>query len=224
MPMELNDAAQMRRLLTSRLANTDEQTPRPLALREFPVPLERLLGKGFERTLRPAGVLVPIMDRPTGLSVMLTRRSDELRSHAGQIAFPGGSREEDDASLAETALREAHEEVGLEPARVSLLGYLDNYPTISGFLITPVVGLVKADEAIVRPDGIEVTEILEVPLARVLDRQCYEKGSIERLGVRLPFYTLEYGQHRIWGATAGMLLNLRAKLLEPQHGDAHRQE
>lgn len=210
--MDLNDATVLRDLLRQRLAHTSESSPRPIAVRDLPVSLEQLLGEDYEHDLRAAGVLVPIMDRPSGLTVLLTRRSEDLRAHAGQISFPGGSREQADQSLAETALREAREEVGLDPDLVSVLGYLDDYPTVSRFLITPVVGLVSS-RASVQPDGVEVAEVFEVPLSHVLDANRYRQDTIERAGHKLPFYTLEHEHYRIWGATAGMLLNLKIKIL-----------
>ncbi len=207
------NAAALRRLLKERLAGTDGGKSIPPAPEDFPVSLKSLLGEGYRETLHPAGVLIPIIERSGGPTILLTKRSEALNSHAGQIAFPGGGKESSDASLTATALREAHEEVGLESEHVDIVGYLDNYPTTSRFLITPVVGMVDT-QARFHADGVEATEVFEVPLDHVLDFQRYRRETIHRQGYDLPFYTLDYGQYRIWGATAGMLLNLRAKILD----------
>ncbi len=161
--------------------------------------------------LRSASVLVPLIDMPNGLEVLLTQRSDNLRVHAGQISFPGGSRDPGDVDAVDTALREAEEEIGLQRQHVEIIGMLDDYPTGTGFRVTPVVGLVAAG-AEIQPDGIETTAVLRVPLAHLLEPDHYHLGSFVLEGIELPFLDVVWNEHRIWGATAGMLRNLCDKL------------
>ncbi|GEO81919.1 CoA pyrophosphatase [Pararhodospirillum oryzae] len=157
--------------------------------------------------LRPASVLVALVDHPGQPSVILTRRTAHLAHHAGQIAFPGGRAEPFDASAEATALREAHEEIGLDGARVDILGRLDDYVTITGFLVTPVVGVV-VPPVVPTPDPHEVDIVFEVPLAHVLDPANHGQETGVRGGVRRATHVLPYGDHRIWGATAAILVNL----------------
>lgn len=207
----LQDHALRERLLTG-LANTHSHPPRPLATRDLPRPVaSQIADDAFLKSLRPAAVLVAVLDRADGLSVLFTRRSAHLRAHAGQVSFPGGSREAGDRSAAETALRESYEEIGLDPSHVQLIGYLDDYPTITRFLVTPVVGLVSA-HAVIEPDRVEVDDVFEVPLAFVLDERNYVRRTVFRGERRLPYWALQHGEHTIWGATAGMLRNLIEKL------------
>lgn len=157
--------------------------------------------------LRQAAVLVPLVERPEGLTILLTQRASDLRHHAGQISFPGGRVEPEDASAQAAALREAEEEIGLPPGRVTLVGTLDTYETRTGFEIVPVVGLVAPPFAM-RLDAREVAEVFEVPLAFILDPANHERHSRVFQGVRRQFYAMPYGERYIWGATAGMLINL----------------
>lgn len=159
----------------------------------------------------PAAVLVGLVDRPGDPGIILTQRTDHLRDHAGQISFPGGRVEEGDASVAATALREAEEEVGLDPGRVDLLGELRPYETITGFRIHPVVGWITPPFEVV-PDCFEVADVFEVPLSFVLEpanhhRQTYRRGPHTR-----SYYVLPFAGRFIWGATAGILVNLSALL------------
>ena len=197
--------------LRAALAHTSEAPPRPVTPMGLPLKLDRLVLPRLLRTLKPASVLVPIMRRKTGLTVLLTRRSEDMPSHKGQISFPGGRRGPKDASAAAAALREAEEEAGIPPSAVEVIGYLDDYPTVTRFLVTPVVGLVE-DVAQVTACAREVTEIFEVPLAFVLDRASFGRGALRMKGVKLPFFELNYGAYRIWGATAGMLWNFAEKI------------
>lgn len=192
------------------LHGSSEDAPRPVTPIELPLKLEALIAPLVLRTLRPASVLVPVVRRGGGHRVLLTVRSRDLRSHKGQISFPGGRREEGDGSAAAAALREAHEEVGLPPDAVEVIGYLDDYPTVTRYLVTPVVGMVD-DGIETRACAREVAEIFEVPLPFVLDRSSYEKKSLTQAGVSVPYLELNYGPYRIWGATAGMLWNLAEK-------------
>jgi 8-oxo-dGTP pyrophosphatase MutT (NUDIX family) len=203
--------APLERRLRDALAGTNDTPPRPITPIELPMKLDKLIAPIVFRDLKPASVLVPVMRRREGLRVLLTRRSESLRSHKGQISFPGGRREESDASAAAAAKREAEEETGIPPAAVEVIGYLDDYPTITRYLVTPVVGLVE-DVAEVRPCAREVAEIFEVPLPFLIDAANFERKFLSREGFNVPFFELNYGGHRIWGATAGMLWNLSQKL------------
>ncbi len=158
-----------------------------------------------------AAVLVGLVARARGPAVVLTERAEHLRDHAGQVSFPGGRIERGDASISAAALREAKEEIGLEPAQVEVLGTLAPYDTITGFRIHPVVGWITPPVEL-RPDGYEVADVFEVPLAFVLDpanhrRQSYRRGPLTR-----GYYVLPYERRFIWGATAGILVNLSALL------------
>lgn len=166
----------------------------------------------YVSTLREAGVLAPIMDRPSGLSVLLTQRTAHLSNHAGQISFPGGRREVSDTDLSATALRESQEEIGLEPARVQLLGKLSTIVIRSGFRVTPFVGLI--DPAGFRPeaDPREVAEVFEAPLTFFLDPENFtEEERDYGTGLRR-FHVAMYEGRYIWGATAAMLWTLQTKL------------
>jgi 8-oxo-dGTP pyrophosphatase MutT (NUDIX family) len=196
--------------LRAALAGTSEATPRPMTPIELPLKLESLL-PSMLKGLRPASVLVPVVKRPTGLQVLLTVRSETLRSHRGQISFPGGRREDTDASATAAALREAEEEVGIPGGAVEVVGYLDDYPTLTRYMVTPVVGLVD-DLAEVKPCAREVASVFEVPLTFVIGRDNFERKILSRDGINVPFFELNFGSHRIWGATAGMLWNLAQKV------------
>ncbi|HUS24646.1 MAG TPA: CoA pyrophosphatase [Candidatus Binatia bacterium] len=193
------------------LAHTSAAPPRPVCRLKLPLDVDRLLLPALRSTLRPASVLVPLLRRPQGLTVLLTQRTAHLRSHAGQISFPGGRREDADESAAHAALREAHEEVGLPPDAVEVIGYLDDYPTVSRYLVTPVVGIVAQCPG-VRPCAHEVAQVFEVPADFALDPGNFESKAFSRSGLNVPFFELNHGGWRIWGATAGMLHNLAEKL------------
>lgn len=175
---------------------------------ELPASLDKLMTAAAVARLESAAVLVPILCRPGGHTVLLTRRSDALRQHRGQISFPGGRRDDHDQSITEAALREAHEEVGLAPQAVELLGWLDDHPTLTGYRITPVVGLVSGAFSPVIDPG-EVAETFEVPLDHVLCDDRFERKAFRRGGIDVPFLQLSYAGYAIWGATAGILWNLR---------------
>jgi len=166
----------------------------------------------------PASVLVPLVmrDEPT---VLLTERQPHLKAHAGQISFPGGRSEPTDASAVHTALREAQEEVGLDPGRVQILGTLPSYFTISGFEVTPVVGLVDVwgdplSKLPLTPDPFEVAEVFEVPLSFLMNPGHHQRRAVEVPGSRVEFYAMPWRatdvdkEYFIWGATAAMLRNL----------------
>jgi 8-oxo-dGTP pyrophosphatase MutT (NUDIX family) len=162
---------------------------------------------------RPAAVLVPLVDHPGGMSVLLTQRTAHLSAHAGQISFPGGRIEEHDADPVAAALRETEEEVGLPRAQVSVVGRLDNYITGTGFEITPVVGIVMPPVALTI-DPFEVAEAFEVPLAFILERRNHQRVERESGGRRRSFFVLPFEGRNIWGATAGILVNLAEVLAE----------
>jgi 8-oxo-dGTP pyrophosphatase MutT (NUDIX family) len=203
--------AKLEKRLREALSDTSDAEPRPVASLDLPFKMEKLIiTPAMLAALRPAAVLVPVMRRPQGLTVMLTVRSDQLRSHKGQISFPGGRRDDTDASAAANALREAQEEVGLDPKLVEVIGYLDDYPTLTRYRVTPVVGIVSGNPRLDHCAD-EVAEIFEVPLEFVLERKSFETKLLSREGMNLPFYELNFGKHRIWGATAGMLWSLYKK-------------
>ena len=160
-----------------------------------------------------AAVLIPLIERCGEFTVMFTRRSAHLTYHPGQICFPGGRINSDDDSPQTAALRETHEEVGLSSKRVELNGELDIYVTRTGFQVTPGVGIVRPPVTF-HPDPVEVAEVFEVPLAYVTDPENYEQRSQLQAGQRRYFYVLTYKDRIIWGATAGMLVNLAHVLQE----------
>lgn len=161
-------------------------------------------------TLRAAAVLIPIVAR-TEPSVLLTRRAAHLPHHPGQISFPGGKIEDRDGSALAAALRETHEEIGLSPERIVALGYLDPYVTRTGFHVTPVVATVATGYRLTL-DPREVDAAFEVPLAFLLNPDNHEQHSREWRGKQRRFYAMPYGDHYIWGATAGMIKNLYDRL------------
>ena len=157
--------------------------------------------------LRPAAVLVPLIDRAEGMSVLLTQRTPHLSAHAGQISFPGGRIEESDADATAAALRETEEEVGLTRDHVTVIGRLDTYVTGTGFEITPVVGIVKVPFPLTI-DPYEVAEVFEVPLSFVLDPSNHRRMTRDVEYRTRIFFVLPFEDRKIWGATAGMLVNL----------------
>ena len=157
--------------------------------------------------LRPAAVLVPLIDRAEGMSVLLTQRTQHLSAHAGQISFPGGRIETSDRDATEAALRETEEEVGVTRDHVTLIGRLDTYVTGTGFEITPVVGIIKVPFPLI-PDPFEVSEVFEVPLSFVIDPNNHRRMTRVFEKHTRVFFVLPYENRYIWGATAGMLVNL----------------
>lgn len=164
-----------------------------------------------ERALRPAAVLVPIVERKAGLRVLFTLRASHLPAHAGQVSFPGGRTEKSDTDAVATALRETEEEVGLARDFVSVVGALDPYETGTGFAIKPIVGLVREGFDL-KPDTAEVAEIFEVPLRFLMDPMNHERQMRVWQGRERHFYAMTFDGHYIWGATAGMLVNLYERL------------
>jgi 8-oxo-dGTP pyrophosphatase MutT (NUDIX family) len=185
----------------------------------------RLLGVDAERSRRlqkhfpanpvAAAVLVPLVDRPDGLTVLLTERASRMARHSGQISFPGGRLEPSDPDVASAALREAQEEIGLDPARVQVFGYLPDHLVISGFRVTPVLSLVKPP-IVLEPNPAEVASIFEVPVSHVFDSRNH-KANLRRVGdEEILLYDIPWQGQNIWGATAGMLLTfVRMVMQEP---------
>jgi len=156
-----------------------------------------------------AAVLIPLVQRESGITVLLTRRATQLKNHAGQISFPGGRMEPQDDGPRETALREAREEIGLDPGFVSVAGYLPDHIILSGFRVTPVVGFVRPGFELLL-DRVEVAGSFEVPLAHVFNPVNHHT-RLRRLGpgeVEFEVWDIPYGEHSIWGATAGILMTL----------------
>jgi 8-oxo-dGTP pyrophosphatase MutT (NUDIX family) len=166
------------------------------------------------RALTEAAVLVPIVTRGEGPTVLLTQRTDHLNDHAGQISFPGGRLDPGDADARAAALRETEEEIGLPHAHVRLVGRLDTYVTRTGFEVTPLIGLVAPPFALTL-DSFEVAEAFEVPLAFFLDSANRKTDSRLYQGKERHFFAFPYGERYIWGATAGMLVNLAEVLGAP---------
>lgn len=162
--------------------------------------------------LRPAGVLIPLIDRNGTLSVLLTERSARLKHHAGQVSFPGGGMESRDSSITATALRETHEEVGIRPAAVDVAGYLNPTPTVTGFAVTPVVGFVVGEPEVI-VDRAEVARAFEVPLDFLMDEGNEVQTEEEHGGILFRITTFHYDGHKIWGATAGIIKTFREKIL-----------
>lgn len=173
----------------------------------------RSVREQLSATLKPAGVLIPVMQRAASLSVLLTQRSAELKHHAGQVSFPGGRMEEHDADVRAAALRETHEEVGIEPEQVTIIGFLGAMPTITGYAVTPVVGLVS-DTAELEIDHTEVEYTFEVPLDFVLDEANEQRVERDFHGRRFRMVEFHYEEQRIWGATAQMLITFRELVIK----------
>jgi 8-oxo-dGTP pyrophosphatase MutT (NUDIX family) len=157
--------------------------------------------------LTAAAVLVPIVERGDGLTLLLTQRTAHLNDHPGQISFPGGRAEAHDDSSVSTALREAQEEIGLDPARVDVIGTLPEYRTITRFSVTPVVAIVRPPFALTL-DRFEVAEAFEAPLDFLLDERNHERHVVELAGARRHYYAMPWQGRFIWGATAGMIVGL----------------
>jgi 8-oxo-dGTP pyrophosphatase MutT (NUDIX family) len=196
----------------------DELAPLRRALRSLADPpqppgwnheeLIDLLGPG-ERT--PAAVLVPLVRRVEGVQVLLTRRTDGMRTHAGQVSFPGGRIDPGDADAIDAALRETQEETGIDRRLIQPFGFLDSFETVSGYCVTPLVGEIDASY-VLAPDPNEVAEVFEVPLAFLLDASNLKRHSIDWQGKEREIYEFHHGGRRIWGATAAMLVNLQRRI------------
>jgi len=170
----------------------------------------------LSRNLRAAAVLIPIVERGDTLAVLLTERSAALRHHAGQVSFPGGGMERHDSDISRTALREAHEEVGIRPEEVEIAGFLQPTLTITGFAVTPVVGFVSSAYRLQVDPG-EVESAFEAPLDFLMDSRNAVHSEREFRGTTFPVTTFHYRGHQIWGATAGMLMTMRALLIDSKN-------
>jgi 8-oxo-dGTP pyrophosphatase MutT (NUDIX family) len=159
----------------------------------------------------PAAVLVPLVERAAGMTVLLTQRATTLKDHAGQISFPGGRIEPEDADAWHAALREAFEEIGLRPELVEFAGYLPDHVVISGFRVTPVVGFVKPEFEL-RIAAAEVHDVFEVPLDFILDAANHKSRQRQIGELTIDIHDIPYGERNIWGATASMLLTFRRLL------------
>jgi 8-oxo-dGTP pyrophosphatase MutT (NUDIX family) len=163
----------------------------------------------------PAAVLVPLVEHDTGMTVLLTQRATTLKEHAGQISFPGGRIESEDADAWHAALRETYEEIGLQSDLVEFAGYLPDHIVISGFRVTPVVGFVKPQYQL-KIATAEVHDVFEVPLDYILDAANHKSRQRKIGELTIDIHDIPYGERNIWGATAGMLMTLRRLLLQPR--------
>jgi len=164
-----------------------------------------------DEALKPAAVLIAVLARDDGASVLLTRRADSLSRHTGQIAFPGGRLDAGETAV-EAALREAREEIDLDPALVEVLGLSDPYETGTGYLVTPVVGWITAEPPL-RPSPDEVAEIFQVPWDFLMDPANHSRDHLEALqGIRRWFWAMTWNERYIWGVTAGIIRQLRDRL------------
>jgi 8-oxo-dGTP pyrophosphatase MutT (NUDIX family) len=201
-------------MLRERLAKTSApDDPTDVVM---PTGSERWPGFTRERirqALRPAGVLIPVLERPGHLSVLLTQRSAELKHHAAQVSFPGGRMEDADRDVVHAALRETHEEVGIPADAITVIGYLDPMPTVTGYAVTPVVGVVAADVPL-QVDRTEVEYAFEVPLPFLLDERNQRAAERVYQGRTIPTIEFHYESERIWGATAHILVEFRKLVLK----------
>ena len=169
---------------------------------------------GREGVTTPAAVLIPIVNRPDGLTMLLTQRSDTLPDHPGQISFPGGRQELEDATSADTALRESYEEIGLPADRVEILGAVGRYETVTGYSVTPIAGWVEPP-FVLQTDPLEVADVFEVPLTFVLDPANYVQRERVVSGRTRHYFEVPFGERYIWGATAAMILLFYYALAAP---------
>jgi 8-oxo-dGTP pyrophosphatase MutT (NUDIX family) len=206
----VSDPASIGDALDARLIRVLQPLEAPPSLPlQPPEPLRELIPPGV--VLRPAAVLVGLVDRGSGSQVILTRRHEGLNHHPGQVAFPGGRQDPADPSLLHTALREAQEEIALALAHVRPLGFTDPMPTLTGFVVLPVVARIDPAHAS-RPDPREVAAVFEVPLDFLMDEGNARREELRIGGRRRQIWSFEFGGERIWGATAAMLVDLGRRL------------
>lgn len=192
------------RILAGLRGSGPPDDPAAAALARIPAAIAAAL---FPEALIPAAVLVPLLDGPRGIHVLLTQRTEHLRDHPGQISFPGGRIEATDAGPLAAALREAAEEIGLREEFVDVAGYLAPHAVVTGFAVSPVVGFLRPGFEL-KPDRFEVAEIFEVPLDFLLDPRNLRVGERTVRGISVASYAYDYGPRHIWGATAQMLRSL----------------
>jgi 8-oxo-dGTP pyrophosphatase MutT (NUDIX family) len=199
---------ELRRLIEERLKDSRPPTdPHAAVPAGFSAEVAAAVREYFPATPAAAAVLVPLVDHEDGLTVLLTQRASHLKNHAGQISFPGGRIEPSDEGPLAAALRETEEEIGLSREHITFVGYLEPHLVLSGFWVTPVVGFVQPG-FVLELDRREVDETFEVPLLHILD-PANHKSRERMLGTtRVRVYDIPYGDYRIWGATAGMLMSL----------------
>jgi 8-oxo-dGTP pyrophosphatase MutT (NUDIX family) len=206
----LSNEAALRTFIKSRLDPIEDYDPSLKNEWRSDFDLNPGLRMDNPHALRPAAVLIGLVPRAEGLNVILTRRSDNLRSHTGQIAFPGGRCDPGETPWG-TALREANEEVGLDPRFVEVVGLIQGYATVTGFHVTPVVGFVDPDcELIANPD--EVADVFETPFDFLMDPANHQRQHRDTPTGRRFFYAMPWNDRFIWGATAGMLRALYERL------------
>lgn len=168
-------------------------------------------GYQHQYKLTPAAVLIPIIDHGNHLSILLTKRASHLKHHAGQVSFPGGKREAHDTSDIATALREANEEIGLNPQDVNVIGSLSNYQTISGYNIKPILGIINNNLAI-NADKNEVSEVFTIPFNHIMTKKNFISIAVQRQRATYDINFIPYQHYNIWGATAAILLELKNHL------------
>jgi 8-oxo-dGTP pyrophosphatase MutT (NUDIX family) len=205
--------AELRRLIQRRLRDTLPSVDIDSASAQSPV--NTLVRRYLPADPIAAAVLVPIVDRADGLTVLLTQRASHLRHHAGQISFPGGRIEASDEGPFQAALREAEEEIGLPRDRVALAGYLAPQLVVSGYWVTPVVGLVTPNFALTL-DSREVESTFELPLEHILDRSNHHPRERTLGTTHVRVYEIPFGPYNFWGATAAMLMELYRVLTAPE--------
>jgi 8-oxo-dGTP pyrophosphatase MutT (NUDIX family) len=186
---------------------------RPAGLAVESAAVRARLCESWPAALKAAAVLLPIVDRADSPALLMTVRASHLRRHAGQISFPGGRLEDSDADITAAALRETAEEIGIAAAAIEPIGFLPDHVVQTGYRITPVVALVQPGLS-VTPDGTEVAEVFELPLAIALSAERYRVARRTIRGVEVETWELSFGAYNIWGATAGMLANLREMFSE----------
>jgi 8-oxo-dGTP pyrophosphatase MutT (NUDIX family) len=168
---------------------------------------QHIIAEGFHR----AAVLVPLVQKSDGFDLLLTKRTDAVETHKSQISFPGGMVDSDDVDITQTALREAEEELGLPPSAVETLGMLDDLPTPTGFVITPVIGVIQSLPAL-RPNTVEVAEVFQAPLEFFVDERNGKSELREFRGKQHEVWFYQFGEHLIWGATAMITRSLLQRL------------
>ncbi len=162
------------------------------------------------RTVRPAAVLILLVEQGNDWHIALTQRTAHLHDHAGQISFPGGRKDDDDVDLVATALREANEEIGADASKIEVLGALPSYVTVTAYEVTPIVAISAAQTFTCDP--FEVADVFHVPLGHVLDENNWRRDSFLRSGLRREYWAIPYNERYVWGATAGMLRTFKAVL------------